>query len=46
MAIVTNRGTSQIWTTSSYGKMSTKCIFTHVNNINMTVIEIFVYKTL
>ena len=36
MAIVTNRGTSQMWTTSNYGKMNTKCNYTHVNNINMT----------
>jgi hypothetical protein len=41
MAIVTNRGTSQIWTTSSYRKMNTKCSYMHVNNINMTMIEIF-----
>jgi len=36
MAIVTNRGTSQIRTTSNYGKMNTKCNYMHVNNINMT----------
>jgi len=39
MAIVTSRGTSQIRTTSSYGEMNTKCNYTHVNNINMTMIE-------
>jgi len=41
MAIVTNRGTSQIWTTSSYGKMNTKCSYKHVYNINMTMTEVF-----
>jgi len=45
MAIVTNRGTSQIRTTSIYGKMNTKCNYTHVNNINMTMTEIFFGKT-
>jgi len=33
MAIVTNRGTSQIRTTSSYGKMNTKCNYTHWSTI-------------
>ena len=42
MAIVTNRGTSQIRATSSYGKMNTKCNYTHVNNINMTMTDFFV----
>jgi len=41
MAIVTNRGTSQIRTTSNYGKMNTKCNYMQVNNINMTMIENF-----
>ena len=41
VAIVTNRGTSQIWTTSNYGKMNTKCNYMHVNNINMAMTEIF-----
>jgi len=41
MAIVTNRGTSQIRTTSNYGKINTKRNYKHVNNINMTMIEIF-----
>jgi len=41
MAIVTNRGTSEIRTTSNYRKMNTKCNYTHVNIINMTMIEIF-----
>jgi len=41
MVIVTNRGTSQIRTTSNYRKMNTKCIYTHVNNINVTMIEFF-----
>jgi len=44
MAVVTNRGTSQIWTTSNYGKMNTKCKYTYVNNINMTMTEIFFIK--
>jgi hypothetical protein len=44
MAVVTNRGTSKIWTTSSYGKMNTKCNYTHVDNINMTMIEILFVK--
>jgi len=39
MAIVTNRGTSQIQTTSNYRKINTKCSYTHVNNINMTMTE-------
>jgi len=41
MAIVTNRGTSQIRTTNNYGKMNTKCNYTHVNNVNMIMNEIF-----
>jgi len=41
MVIVTNRGTSQIQTTSNCRKMNTKCNYTHVNNVNMTMIEIF-----
>jgi hypothetical protein len=41
MAVVTNRGTKQKRTTSNYGKMNTKCNYTHVNNINMTMIEFF-----
>jgi hypothetical protein len=41
MAIVTNRGTSQIRTTSNCRKINTKCNYTHMNNINMTMIEIF-----
>jgi ribosomal protein L37AE/L43A len=41
MAIVTNRGTSQIWTTNNCRKINTKCNYTHVNNINMTMIEFF-----
>jgi len=41
MAVVTNRGTSQIQTTSNYGKINTKCNYSHVNNINMTMTEIF-----
>jgi hypothetical protein len=45
MAIVTNRGTSQIQTTSNYGKINTKCNYMHVNSINMTMIEFFLYKT-
>jgi len=45
MAIVTNRGTSQIQTTSNYGKMNTKCNYTNVNNIYMTMTEIFFGKT-
>ena len=45
MAIVTNRGTSQIWTISNYRKMNTKCNYTHVNNINMAMTEIFFYNT-
>jgi hypothetical protein len=40
MAIVTNRGTSQI-RTSNYRKINTKCNYRHVNNINMTMIEIY-----
>jgi hypothetical protein len=36
MAIVTNRGKSQIRTTSNCIKMNTKCNYMHVNNINMT----------
>jgi hypothetical protein len=39
MAIVTNRGTSQIRTTSNYGKMNTKCSYTYVNNINLTMTD-------
>ena len=46
MAIVTNRGTSQIWTTRNYGKMNTKCSYMHVNNINMTMTEFFFLITL
>ena len=45
MAVVTNRGTSQIQTTSNYGKMNTKCNYMHVNNINMTKIDISFCKT-
>jgi len=45
MAIVTNRGTSQIRTTSNYRKMNTKCNYMHVDNINMTMIEFFFGKT-
>jgi hypothetical protein len=41
MAVVTNRGTTQIRTTSNYRKMNTKCNYTHVNDINMTMTEIF-----
>jgi len=41
MAIVTNRGTSQIRKTSNYVKMNTKCNYTHVNNINMPMTEFF-----
>jgi len=41
MAIVTNRGTSQIRTTSNCRTMNTKCSYMRVNNINMTIIEIF-----
>jgi len=41
MAIVTNRGTSQIRTTSNYRKMNTDSSYTHVNNINMTNGKIF-----
>jgi len=41
MATVTNRGTSQIRTTSNYGKMNTKCNYMLVNNINMTMNGIF-----
>jgi len=41
MAIVTDSGTRQIQTTSSCRKINTKCSFTHVNNINMTMIDIF-----
>jgi len=44
MAVVTNRGKSQIRTTSNYGKMNTKCNYMHVNNVNMTMTEFF-YKT-
>jgi len=44
MATVTNRGTSQIRTTSSYRKMNTKCNYMRVNNINMTMIETFFCK--
>jgi len=43
MAIVTNRGTSQIRTTNNYRKMNTKFNYMHVNNINMTMIEIFFF---
>jgi hypothetical protein len=39
MAIVTNRGTSQIGTTSNYRKRNTKCNYLHVNNINMTMTD-------
>jgi len=39
MAIVTNRGTSQIRTSSNYRKMNTKCNYMYVNNINMTMTE-------
>jgi len=47
MAIVTNRGTSQIRTTSNYRRMNTKCNYTHVNNIKMTVTEfLFLYVSL
>jgi len=42
MATVTNRGTSQIRTTSSYIKINTKCNYTHVSNINMTMTDFFV----
>jgi len=41
MAIVTNRGTSQIRTTSNYRKINTKCNYMHVNNINMKMVEFF-----
>jgi len=41
MAIVTNRGTSPVSTTNSCRRMSTKCNYTDVNNIKMTVIEFF-----
>jgi hypothetical protein len=41
MAIVTNRGTSQIQTTSNCRKLNTKCNYTHVNNINNTITEFF-----
>jgi hypothetical protein len=40
MAVVANRGTSQIQTTSNYGKSNTKCNNSNVNNINMTMTEI------
>jgi hypothetical protein len=46
MAIVTNRRTSQIQTTSSNGKINTKCSYTYVNNSNMTMIEIFFFVRL
>ena len=46
MAIVTNRVTSQIRTTSNYGKMNTKCNYMHVNSINMIMIEIFIFLRL
>ena len=42
MATVTDRGTSQTRTTINCRKMNTKCNFTHVNNITMTMIE-FIY---
>ena len=42
MAIVTNRGTSPVSTTNSYRRMSTKCSYTHVNNINMTMTDFFI----
>jgi hypothetical protein len=45
MAVVTNRGTSQIWTTSNCRKINTICNYVHVNNINMTMIENFFCKT-
>ena len=35
------RGTSGIRTTSNCRKMNTKCNYTHVNNINMTMTEFF-----
>jgi hypothetical protein len=41
MAIITNKGTSQIWTTNNYRKLNTKCNYMYVSNINMTMIEIF-----
>ena len=41
MAVVTNRGASQIQTTNNYGKINTKCNYSHVSNINMTMTEIF-----
>jgi len=41
MAIVTNRGTSQIWTTRNCGKMNTKCNYMHVIKINTTMTKIF-----
>jgi len=40
MSIVTNRGTSEIWTPSNCRKNEYKLNYTHVNNINMTMIEI------
>jgi hypothetical protein len=42
MAIVTNRVTSQLRTTRNYGKMNTKCNYTHVNNINLLAPEFFI----
>jgi len=41
MAIVTNRGTSQIRTTSNCRKMNIKGNYMHVNNTNMTMIGFF-----
>jgi len=43
MAIVTNRGTSQIETTSNCRKLNTKCNYTHVNNINNTMTDFFFF---
>jgi len=45
MTIVTDRRTGQTQTTSSCRKMNTQCNFTHVNNINITMIENFFCKT-
>jgi hypothetical protein len=42
MAIVTNRGTVWVCTTKNCRRMSTKCSYTHVNNINITIMEFFV----
>ena len=46
MAIVTNRGTSPVSTTNNCRRMSTKCSYTHVNNINMTMTDFFFFVRL